>query len=51
MKVYNIKKEEINKFTVLSDNSSDFKETVQGLWEKELSSPEWCFVIEKKVKL
>lgn len=51
MKVYNIKKETINKFTSLLNNSSDFKETVQGLWEKELSSPEWCFVIEEKGKL
>jgi len=51
MKVYNIKKEEISKFTSLSNNGSDFKKTVQEMWEKELTSPEWCFVIEEKGKI
>jgi RimJ/RimL family protein N-acetyltransferase len=51
MKVYNISETEINKFTSLSKDSDTFSKTVKSFWTDGLSSPEWCFVVEKKGKI
>ena len=46
MEVRSIKKSEIELFVKLNDNPNRFKETVKGLWQRGLSKPKWCFIIE-----
>jgi RimJ/RimL family protein N-acetyltransferase len=48
MEVRSIKKSEIELFVKLNDNPNRFKETVKSLWERDLSKPKWCFIIEEQ---
>lgn len=47
MKVRNITAKELDLFVSLSQNPNQFKKVVQGLWQKNLSAPQSCFILEE----
>jgi len=51
MKVRNITAKELDLFVSLSRNPNQFKKIVQGLWQKNLSTPQSCFILEENNKI
>jgi|AntRauTorckE6833_2_1112554.scaffolds.fasta_scaffold00459_14 RimJ/RimL family protein N-acetyltransferase len=48
MEVRTVNENKMNLFTSLDENPKGFERTVKRLWNHNLSSPYWCFIIKEK---